>query len=695
MSTSLHSRAKRAGRWLPMLLLPLAAQAQFNYAPANTTNVAGTYTDLGTSGTAIATANTDDANSAPQPIGFSFTFNGTVFTQFVLSTNGFIKLGATAPSAANLFICNVPSCTNVDPVSSPSPANTNLILPFNFDLEPGTSAPEYRVATTGTAPNRVCTVQWKNVSDKSDASPTNKQYSNFSFQARLYETTNDIEFVYDAAIASTAVATSRFPNVGLKGNSDAAGQDVLAVKPTGAAAWSTATFITGPYPSYTHNFRNAAPPDAGRTYRFVAAVAPPLTNDEPANAISLPVGATCAPTTASNIGATTTTPAGYANPGCGLAVNPKDVWFRFTTAASGTGSTAVSIRTTGSAAGQVRVFSAGSASGPFTELACASGPANDSNAGTLGVRGLVPGSTYYVFVSGVGSNDLQGAFTICAVGTPAPTYLLPPYSEGFEAPWVSVAGVRDVPTANWRNYPSTGDNSWRRNDDGFASANWTEEGAETSTTPPYAIAASAGSHSARFHSYGAYDVVTKGNFELFVNLSAPGAKTLTFDYINPTGTDKLSVFVSTDGGTTFSATPALALTTTPAFANYSVAIPGNSATTVIRFQATSDYGDDDIGLDNLQLRVATATRNEALTAAVLVAPNPAQQRFVLSVPAGSLRAASATLRNTLGQVVATRQLSLPAAGGGTEFDVSHLTPGIYTLSLQAGTDLVVKRVVVE
>ena len=695
MLTSLQSRLRRAAWLLPVALLPFAAHAQYNYAPGNATNVAGTYADLGTTGTAIATANNDDANSAATDIGFTFTYNGTAFTQFVLSTNGFIKLGPTPPSATNLFLCNVQGCTNVDPVSNTNAANTNLILPFNFDLEPGTGTPEYRVATTGTAPNRVCIIQWKNLSDKSDANPSNKQYTNLSFQVRLYETTNNIDFVYDAATPSTAAATSRFPNVGLKGSSNAAGQDVLAVKPTGAAAWSTATFITGPYPTYTHNFRNAAPPDAGRTYRFVAAVAVPLTNDEPTTAVTLPVGTTCTPTNATNIGATTTTASGYANPGCGIAVSPKDVWFKFTTAASGAGSTAVSILTTGTAAGQVRVFSASSAAGPFTELGCAAGPANNTNAGVLGVRGLAPGTTYYVFVSGVGSGDTQGAFTICALGTPVPTYQTPPYSEGFEGPWVSVAGVREAPTANWRNYPTTGDNSWRREDDGFASANWTEQAAETSTAPPYPIASSAGNHSARFHTYGAFDLGIKGNLELYLNLSGAGAKTLSFDYINPTGTDQLGVFVSTDGGATFATTPALTLRTTPAFANYSVSIPGSSATTVIRFQATSDYGDDDLGIDNLQLRVVTATRNEALAAAVSVAPNPAHQRFTLRVPAGSLGVASATLRNALGQVVATRQLSLPAAGGSTEFDVSRLAAGIYTLSLQSGGDLVVKRVVVE
>lgn len=76
-------------------------------------------------------------------------------------------------------------------------------------------------------------------------------------------------------------------------------------------------------------------------------------------------------------------------------------------------------------------------------------------------------------------------------------------------------------------------------------------------------------------------------------------------------------------------------------------------------------------------------------------PNPAHQSFQLSVPAGSLRGASATLINSLGQVVQSRQLDLPAAGGIATFNVSSLAAGVYSLALKSGNDLVVKRVVVE
>src|SRR5262249_13717263 len=77
--------------------------AQLRYAASKAENVAGTYTSLGTSGSIIPTANFDDANSAAQDIGFNFQFNGTSFTQFILSSNGFIKLGNVAPSSTTIF----------------------------------------------------------------------------------------------------------------------------------------------------------------------------------------------------------------------------------------------------------------------------------------------------------------------------------------------------------------------------------------------------------------------------------------------------------------------------------------------------------------------------------------------------------------------------------------------------------------
>jgi len=256
----------------------LASQAQvLNYSTASASNVAGTYTDLATvsGSTVITTANTDDANSATQNIGFSFSYNGGTFTQFVLNTNGIMRLGAVAPSVANLFAAYEDGqAAGVDPISSTSPADVNLLAPFNFDLQDGSAgAAEYRVVTTGTAPNQVCTIQWKNVRDKA-GTVNATQFDNFEFQVKLYQTSNSIEFVYGNTVSATAGASiNRFPTVGIKGSGSAAGQDVLVNKTSSTMAWSTAVFITGVYGGTTLNYRRTYGPDPGRTFRFATAPA--------------------------------------------------------------------------------------------------------------------------------------------------------------------------------------------------------------------------------------------------------------------------------------------------------------------------------------------------------------------------------------------------------------------------------------
>jgi hypothetical protein len=255
----------------------LAARAQTFAYPSNAAyNSVGTYTDLGTTGTAIATANTDDANSTAQDIGFTFSYNGTAFTQFVLNTNGYLKLGATAP-VAPYFYASL-TVTTGGPLNSTTDAN--LILPFNTDLTAGATSPtEYRVATTGATGSRVCTIQWKNVSDKASAIST--QYANISFQVKLYEGSNQVEFVYGTATSgATGTATPRTVAVGLKGSSSTNSQ-LLTVQKASVDPWSSSRAQNADYPVATgnlaptgHNIRATVLPEAGRTYRFTAPTCP-------------------------------------------------------------------------------------------------------------------------------------------------------------------------------------------------------------------------------------------------------------------------------------------------------------------------------------------------------------------------------------------------------------------------------------
>lgn len=266
----------------------VGAQAQaLNYPLANAQNLTSTYTDLGTSGTAITTSSTDDANSAEQLIGFNFAYNGATMDRFILNTNGFLKLGAAAGmTAPTVALYTAYAEFNQGGTLLGTAANDiNLVSPFNYDLLSGTSAAEYRVATTGTAPNRICTIQWKNVADKAQLAlaggtsiPT--QYANLSFQVRLYEANGTVEFVFGPNTpAPVANNNFKYAQMGLKGSGAGATQ-ILKVTKGSTSPWGDAAvvFATGPVTAGAtgaFNFRQAVAPDNGRTYRFV----PSLPND--------------------------------------------------------------------------------------------------------------------------------------------------------------------------------------------------------------------------------------------------------------------------------------------------------------------------------------------------------------------------------------------------------------------------------
>ena len=162
------------------------------YSPVTVENISTTFTDLsaGSLGTVITTANNDDANSTEVPIGFTFSYGVTPMTHFILNTNGYIKLGTTGMTAPtpNLFFATASQPTGGGPLFSAAAADQNLLVPFNMDLQAGTAATEYRVHTTGTPGNQICTIQWTNVRDKvSTILPTGSEiiFDNIRFQVRL------------------------------------------------------------------------------------------------------------------------------------------------------------------------------------------------------------------------------------------------------------------------------------------------------------------------------------------------------------------------------------------------------------------------------------------------------------------------------------------------------------------------------
>ncbi|MBH8560032.1 fibronectin type III domain-containing protein [Hymenobacter negativus] len=268
-----------------------------------------------------------------------------------------------------------------------------------------------------------------------------------------------------------------------------------------------------------------------------------------------------------------------------------------------------------------------------------------ATASPIALTGLTASTSYTVSIVGnCGAGQTSAANTItfttgCATAPYATVNNTTAYTQDFEATWLNVCATRDAPDANWRTLPLTGNNTWRREDDG-ASAAWTgpTSGAYSPTGSPLNGGTSA--HSARFHSYNASSG-TRGTMDLSVNMAGTaGTPTLQFDYINTSGTDSLKVFVSTNGGTSFS-TSLLSLTTASTWTRQSVNLPatGLTATTIIRLRATSDFGVTDIGVDNVRVSyitcpavtAATATGITATGATVSFTPASASTNYTVTI----------------------------------------------------------------
>jgi hypothetical protein len=258
--------------------------------------------------------------------------------------------------------------------------------------------------------------------------------------------------------------------------------------------------------------------------------------------------------------------------------------------------------------------------GPFS--ACAGTVYNFTATGTTFATGLTyqwqqstnGGSTWTSAAGGSGSNTLfyttppllssikyrlkltcnsTAAFDTSApvtITVAPPTYAALPHTEGFEN-WMNYCDVSDVPSSHWLNKPVTGDASWRRDDQG-ATANW--------LYPPggaYTPASVEGSHSARFHTFFV-NYNDTGTLDLFVDCSAPGTKELQFYHTNGYGSDPLDILLSTDAGLSF--TNIGTFYTTNGWQLETIPFTSTSATTIIRFKATSDYSDD-IGIDAVKV----------------------------------------------------------------------------------------------
>jgi CARDB/Secretion system C-terminal sorting domain len=127
-------------------------------------------------------------------------------------------------------------------------------------------------------------------------------------------------------------------------------------------------------------------------------------NDEPCGAVVL-----TGQVNGSNANATASTGGGITNslPTCSGAQSPKDVWFTFTATGS-----SLTLYTSGTAAGLVRVFTASTCSTGFAQVLCQASTGAGRNVGTVPITGLTAGQRYYIAVSGFSSGEATGSFTL-------------------------------------------------------------------------------------------------------------------------------------------------------------------------------------------------------------------------------------------------------------------------------------------
>lgn len=233
-----------------------AAEAQVNYSFASST---GTYSAiLGTSPAFTATSfdggsGADEAYSASIPIGFSFLYNGSgaanTYTTIKMTSNGFLYLGAGTPTTSMYGMTLPTGETAIRPAIGPFIADLDLV-----------SASNMTYTTTGSAGSRIFTAQWTGAKWNYSASA-----GSISFQVKLYETTNKIEFIYQQEAGTTSATPTA--QIGLTN----ATTSYLSVNAAGtAASSSTATSIT-------------ARPASGTIYTFTPVVQP--ANDIAVNSV--------------------------------------------------------------------------------------------------------------------------------------------------------------------------------------------------------------------------------------------------------------------------------------------------------------------------------------------------------------------------------------------------------------------------
>jgi hypothetical protein len=196
---------------LLLLLIPFVfskgnAQSSANYTFSTgttgnfTTGIAAQSIDMSTGTTSLIGPGLTSIGSSLTQIGFDFFYMNTYNSSFTVATNGAIILNGTVTAGNN--------------IAGGTGNRLGAFVAGTSGNDMGThSSGKVHYKVFGTAPNRVCVIEFLNMSVNRFSGTADA-----SFQVRLYETTGVIEYVYGSMNSNSALTAVR---IGFSSNSTA------------------------------------------------------------------------------------------------------------------------------------------------------------------------------------------------------------------------------------------------------------------------------------------------------------------------------------------------------------------------------------------------------------------------------------------------------------------------------------------
>ncbi|RZM28729.1 MAG: DUF2341 domain-containing protein, partial [Pedobacter sp.] len=231
---------------LSLIFLFFTGSQGFSQTITNYTFAASTGTYSALSGATTASPLIGDIGNGSYnaiPIGFDFWYMGNRYTTISAGINGLLVFGADIPQGNDNYQLTNNLTTGIKPVLAPF--WDNLVIN-------ATASVSYLL--TGTAPNRVFTIQYLNVRGESGVNP-------FSMQIKLTETSGAIQYAYfrpTAATATTNVSASIGIGAGNTGSGTFLSLNNSSATPSASSTTETVTITPNPATNQIYTFTPGA-----------------------------------------------------------------------------------------------------------------------------------------------------------------------------------------------------------------------------------------------------------------------------------------------------------------------------------------------------------------------------------------------------------------------------------------------------